>query len=204
MSCAVQERWASCIRFWSSIWGSVLEFCSTLARRRCGIGGGHSPPCVCRDAASSSIVVSHSCRLEPPDVPAGRVQSAWRFPWAPWFRPEILGGQDRRTPNLVGEDTGNPRHTICVVVVILLRCFPSELLLNLSLFWVWLKELNFFLNMTQRIEPLFKIWLKELNLFEHDSKNWTFFTWLKNWTFFWTWLKELNHLFEYESKDWTF
>ena len=53
--------------------------------------------------------------------------------------------------------------------------------------WIWRKELNpFSLSMTQRIEPLFSIWLKELNLFFEmtqrietsrikRSKNWTFF-----------------------------
>ena len=88
------------------------------------------------------------------------------------------------------------------------------------------------LFMTQRIEPFFfeddsKIRLKELNLFsiwldsknrtlfffnttqkfelqKKNSKNWTFWTWLKelilreydlqNWTLCWTWLKELNLL----------
>ena len=57
-------------------------------------------------------------------------------------------------------------------------------------FWIWLKELNFFLHWTKRIE-LFSICLKELSLFlwvqelnffqmqkwpsqKNDSKNWTF------------------------------
>ena len=92
---------------------------------------GSSPSCVSRVAASSGIVVSHSHRLErrfePPDVPAGD-QSAWRSRWASRFRSEDLGGQGRRTPNFVGEDTRSPRHTICVVVVVLLRCCASELL----------------------------------------------------------------------------
>ena len=193
MSCAVQERWAPCIRFWSSIWGSVLEFCSTLARRRCGIGGGHSPPaCAAMQQAAAlscptAIVWSHpTCQqggFKVLGVSLGNPISSgnsWRAR-SQNTEPCWRGYWKSQTHNLRG----------C--------CYPSALLPERTSF-----EPFSFLSMTQRIEPFFWIWLKELNLFEHDSKNWTFFTWLKNWTFFWTRLKELNHLFEYESKNWTF
>ena len=84
-------------------------------------------------------------------------------------------------------------------------------------FWIWLKNLNLRLSMTQRSDP-FWTWLKEVNFFEHysenrtlflrrrkelnlfsksDSKNWNLFSKYdaKNWNFF---------FFEYDSKNWTF
>ena len=61
-----------------------------------------------------------------------------------------------------------------------------EPLFHLNYFFTWLNELNFFLNLTRRVES-FLIWLKELDFFfEYDSKNWTFLF------FFWIWLKDLN------------
>ena len=76
--------------------------------------------------------------------------------------------------------------------------------LNLFFFEIWLKELNFFFNMTQRIE-LFSIWLKELNLllsmtqrielfFEYDSKNETIFLNTTQW---------IEPIFKYDSMNWT-
>ena len=77
---------------------------------------------------------------------------------------------------------------------------------RIELFSVSLKEVNFFLHLTQRIEPYWIItqriessfsWLKELNLFfflECDSKNWIFFCDPKNCTFF----------FECDPKNWNF
>ena len=62
-------------------------------------------------------------------------------------------------------------------------------------FGMWLKELNFFLNVTPRIElPFFlqKKW---------DSKKWTFFNLTQGMNFFqydsknWIWLKEFNPFF---------
>ena len=68
----------------------------------------------------------------------------------------------------------------------------------------WLKELNIFSCMTQRIEP-FWTWPNELNLLLHDSKNWTFFS-KKKMTqrieISWAWLKEFD--FFYDSQTWTF
>ena len=81
-------------------------------------------------------------------------------------------------------------------------------------FFTWLKELNLFLNMTQRIEPCFKRWLKELNFkkliqrinfffWRNDWKNWTFLInttlkiRLKKLNFFSIWLKD----FENDSKN---
>ena len=58
---------------------------------------------------------------------------------------------------------------------------------NWTSFWIWFKEYNLFLKMTQRIEPSFE---------RCDSKNWTFFQ---------MWLKESNLLFfQYDSTNWTF
>ena len=65
---------------------------------------------------------------------------------------------------------------------------------NWTLFWIRLKESNFFCNTTQRNEPFFSlIWLKELNLFfsKNYSNEWAFWCDSKNWTFF-AWLTELN------------
>ena len=59
-------------------------------------------------------------------------------------------------------------------------------------FFTWLKELNPFLNMTQRIEKI--SWF-------FDSKNWTYFEYdSKIWIFSWMWLTELN--FFIDSKKW--
>ena len=41
-------------------------------------------------------------------------------------------------------------------------------------FWIWLKNLNLRLSMTQRSDP-FWTWLKEVNFFEHYSENRTLF-----------------------------
>ena len=77
---------------------------------------------------------------------------------------------------------------------------------------------------TLRIETLWKIWLtlriQHFWTFSCDSKNWTFFTWLKdlsfffknltfmNRTFFSVWLQQLNFFFsarlKYDSQNWTF
>ena len=81
-------------------------------------------------------------------------------------------------------------------------------------FFIWLKELDLFhdsKNWTffctaQRIE-LFSVSLKEVNfspidskkwtLLNYHSKNWIFFSWLKelNHSFFWLWLTKLNYFF---------
>ena len=55
------------------------------------------------------------------------------------------------------------------------------------LWLIWLKELNLFLSMSQRIE------------FFHDSKNWTFFRMTQR--FCWKRLKESNLFFEYDPKN---
>ena len=94
-------------------------------------------------------------------------------------------------------------------------------------FTIWPKELNPFLNMSQRIEPLFlsydsKFFLdmtQKIELFlTNDSKNWTFFqkmthrNWKKsqnttqkydskNWTCFWKWLTELKLFFSINSRN---
>ena len=85
--------------------------------------------------------------------------------------------------------------------------FFSACLKEIELFTMWLKELNFFWILTQRIEFFL----------EDDAKNWTFYD-PKNWTlfqmiqrtnflsyfskhwFFWVWRKELNHW----KNDWFF
>ena len=70
---------------------------------------------------------------------------------------------------------------------------------------IWLTE--FFLNMTHRIECLSLIWSKErIEILWYDTKDWIFLIWLtepntfqhnsKNWTFFSNWLKEVNFLFD--------
>ena len=68
-----------------------------------------------------------------------------------------------------------------------------EPLFHFNYFVTWLNELNFFLNLTRRVE-FFPIWLERVGLFffEYDSKTWTFvWVWLKEVSlFFWTWLKE--------------
>ena len=90
----------------------------------------------------------------------------------------------------------------------------------MTLTFIWLKELNLFLSMSQRIE-LFSEWLKDF--VENDSKNQTFFwIWPKESNFFLlkicskncfsVWFTELNFFqhylkngtFEYDSKSWTF
>ena len=46
--------------------------------------------------------------------------------------------------------------------------------LNLSFIWTifyMTQWIEFFLNLTRRVEPFFLIWLKELDFFEYDSKN---------------------------------
>ena len=68
---------------------------------------------------------------------------------------------------------------------------------NWTFFSNWLKEVNFFLQLTQRSE-LF-IWqnmTQRFDFFWYDSKNRThFWMWLKELNlFFWTWFKELNPL----------
>ena len=96
----------------------------------------------------------------------------------------------------------------------------------------WLSELNFFSNVTLKIEPFFfrtlleelNPSLKELNFFsKFDCENWTpslirLKNWLEkfdwwfcfckydksNWFFFWIWLNELNFFFSYDSKHSTF
>ena len=91
----------------------------------------------------------------------------------------------------------------------------------------WLKELNPFLNMTQRIElkKKSKIWTlfkkkkndsKNWTFFECNSKSWIFWVWLEERNFFFfskKWLKELKSLehdskncffFECDSKNWIF
>ena len=97
-----------------------------------------------------------------------------------------------------------------------------------SFFPIWLKDLNFFPKMSQRIEPLFHMnffkWIKELNLFcyQYDSifskkstqrfetfcwimtqrAEFFFWIWLKD-LIFWTWLKELNFFFQIDWKNGT-
>ena len=51
------------------------------------------------------------------------------------------------------------------------KCSKNWTSLSFELFFTWLNELNFFLNLTRRVEPFFLIWLKELDFFEYDSKN---------------------------------
>ena len=71
-------------------------------------------------------------------------------------------------------------------------------LLNL---FIWLKELNTFLNMTQRMEPFS----------QNDSKNWTFSSkWLKIFVLwiwlrivFWLWLSERYCFVYFDSNNWT-
>ena len=67
------------------------------------------------------------------------------------------------------------------------------------IYLTWLKELNPFKKVTQRIEPSFWTCFNELNpFFYHDSKTWTLFSFRcdsKNWTLLLIWLKELNFLF---------
>ena len=95
---------------------------------------------------------------------------------------------------------------------------------------MWLKELNlFFVNVTQRIEPLVQCDSKNVTFnksmfpridrfFLNDSKTWTLFSFRcdsKNWTlFFPMWLNELNPFldmtqrietsFLHDSKTWAF
>ena len=85
-----------------------------------------------------------------------------------------------------------------------------------ELFQIWLTELNFFSNMTQRIY-LKNIFLKDLNPFLFDSKNWPFSNMTqriepfffeydaKNWTLLLRiWRKELNpFFFEHDAKNCT-
>ena len=80
---------------------------------------------------------------------------------------------------------------------------------------LWLKELNFFLNLTQWIELFFQIDWKNGTLFwKNDSNNWTFLIKIiqkydsKDWTFFnmtlrfWILFKKSNSLlFEYDAKN---
>ena len=92
-------------------------------------------------------------------------------------------------------------------------------------FWIWLKNLNLRLSMTQRSDP-FWTWLKEVNFFEHYSENRTLFLRrrkelnlflnltqridfsqndAKNWNLFSKYdAKNWNFFFEYDSKNWTF
>ena len=80
---------------------------------------------------------------------------------------------------------------------------------------MWLKELNFFLSMIQRIEPLFEYDSKNRTHFCLNTTQWIdpiFWMWLKNWNF---WLKNSQNfeLFlsksklnfsSHDSKNWTF
>ena len=69
--------------------------------------------------------------------------------------------------------------------------FEKTWLIEIELFFTWLKELNPFLKMTQRIEKF--SWF-------FDSKNWTFFEYDSKIWFFWMWLTDLN--FFIDSKKW--
>ena len=96
------------------------------------------------------------------------------------------------------------------------NCNFSKLWLTELNFWVWLKELNLFENITHRTELFFRD-SKELNsfFFEYDSKNWTFF-WFnsKNWTLFYLtkynsenwicfYMTQRIEFFHYDSQNWT-
>ena len=98
---------------------------------------------------------------------------------------------------------------------------------RIELFWKYDSKIItlFAVKMTQRIElflrirldrielffeydsknlTLFWIRLKELNLFLNDSKNWSFFFDLQNWTLsFLNMTQRLELVFEYDSKNWT-
>ena len=97
---------------------------------------------------------------------------------------------------------------------------------NWYIFWIWLKELNFFfdmtqrnwtflLNATQRVEPFFnviqrvfltKMTLSILPFLKYDSRIELF---MKNYMthriepFLLIWLTEWNPSFQFDSKNWT-
>ena len=89
---------------------------------------------------------------------------------------------------------------------------------------MWRKELNLFLNLTQRIEPFSNMTPSFERLSQNDSKNWIFLNvtqriepfffkmWLKelnlfstcdskNWTSFWIWFRELNFCLNYTTQS---
>ena len=70
----------------------------------------------------------------------------------------------------------------------------------LNLF-IWLKELNSFLNMTQRIGLVSK-WLKELNLFLKMTQKFCSLDLTQSW-FFWLWLSERYCFVYFDSNNWT-
>ena len=83
---------------------------------------------------------------------------------------------------------------------------------NWTLFWIWLENLNFFLNVTHRIELFY--WLKEMSSFfffqndidfvEYDSKNRTF-VWIchQELNLFWNFTQWIEHSAQKDSKNWT-
>ena len=81
---------------------------------------------------------------------------------------------------------------------------------ELNLFWIWLENLNFFLNVTHRIELFY--WSKEMSSFfqndkdfvEYDSKNRTF-VWicLQELNLFWNFTQWIEHSAQKDSKNWT-
>ena len=81
---------------------------------------------------------------------------------------------------------------------------------ELNLFWIWLENLNFFLNVTHRIELFY--WLKEMSscfqndkdFVEYDSKNRTF-VWicLQELNLFWNFTQWIEHSAQKDSKNWT-
>ena len=74
------------------------------------------------------------------------------------------------------------------------RCCSLKMTRKIEFFWIWHKDLNFFLNLIQSI--FFKKKTKHWTLWKYDSKNWTWF--LKK-----LWLTELNPSFLFNSKNWT-
>ena len=90
------------------------------------------------------------------------------------------------------------------------KIFMIFWLKELNLFWIWLENLNFFLNVTHRIELFY--WLKEMSSFfqndkdfvEYDSKNRTF-VWICpiELNLFWNFTQWIEHFAPKDSKNWT-
>ena len=75
---------------------------------------------------------------------------------------------------------------------------------NWTLFADKTRTIELFFEYDSKNWTLFWIRLKELNLFLNDSKNWSFFFDLQNWTLsFLNMTQRLELVFEYDSKNWT-
>ena len=90
------------------------------------------------------------------------------------------------------------------------KIFMIFWLKELNLFWIWLENVNFSLNVTHRIELFYR--LKEMSSFfqndkdfvEYDSKNRTF-VWIcpKELNLFWNFTQWIEHSAQKDSKNWT-